>query len=433
MEVVAGYKQSEVGVIPTDWQVAELGDCLGAHPEYGINAAAVPYSDQLPTYIRITDISREGRFTPEPRASVSSSMADYYYLLEGDIVFARTGASVGKSYRYDPADGPLVFAGFLIRVRPDPEKLLPTFLEAYVNTTAYWRWVRQTSMRSGQPGINGSEYAKLRVPLPSVKEQRAIATALSDLDALLDGLDRLIAKKRDLKQAAMQQLLTGRTRLPGFSGEWEVRRLGGHVRFLKNGSHSRAQLTGDGSLKNLHYGDIHTSTRVVLDPRVTAMPSLPLNCGASLDRLQDGDLVFVDASEDLDGVGKSVELMGVSGVEVVAGLHTIAARFDKSVLADGFKGYLQFVPEFRSHLTRLAAGTKVYATSRAHIASAEIRLPGASEQFAIAAVLSDMDAEIGALEARRDKTRDLKQAMMQELLTGRTRLVQPAAGERAVS
>ncbi len=433
MEVEADYKQSEVGVIPTDWQVAELGDCLGAHPEYGINAAAVPYSDQLPTYIRITDISREGRFTPEPRTSVSSSMADYYYLLEGDIVFARTGASVGKSYRYDPADGPLVFAGFLIRVRPDPEKLLPTFLQAYVNTTAYWRWVRQTSMRSGQPGINGSEYAKLRVPLPSVREQHAISEALSDVDALLDGLDRLIAKKRDLKQAAMQQLLTGRTRLPGFSGEWEVRRLGSYVRFLKNGSHSRAQLTGNGSRKNLHYGDIHTSTRVVLDPRVTAMPSLPLKCGTSLDRLQDGDLVFVDASEDLDGVGKSVELMGVSGVEVVAGLHTIAARFDKSVLADGFKAYLQFVPAFRAHLTRLAAGTKVYATRRAHIASAEIRLPGVSEQFAIAAVLSDMDAEIGALEARRDKTRNLKQAMTQELLTGRIRLVQPVTGEGAPS
>ena len=122
-------------------------------------------------------------------------------------------------------------------------------------------------------------------------------------------------------------------------------------------------------------------------------------------------------------VSKSVEMRGVAGAETVPGLHTIAARFDKSVLADGFKSYLQFYPTFSGQLRRLAAGTKVYATNRAHIASIEMRLPDVDEQTAIAAVLSDMDAELVALEPRRDKTRDLKQGMMQELLTGRTRLI----------
>jgi type I restriction enzyme S subunit len=106
----------------------------------------------------------------------------------------------------------------------------------------------------------------------------------------------------------------------------------------------------------------------------------------------------------------------------VAGLHTIAARFEKSVLADGFKAYLQFCPAFRDHLRRLAAGTKVYATNRTHITSVEIQLPRIDEQTAIATVLSDMDAEIAALERRRDKTRAIKQGMMQQLLTGQTRL-----------
>jgi len=108
---------------------------------------------------------------------------------------------------------------------------------------------------------------------------------------------------------------------------------------------------------------------------------------------------------------------------VVAGLHTIAARFDKDVLADGFKAYLQYCPEFMRHIRQLTAGTKVYAINRAHIASVEMRLPGADEQIAIASVFQHMDAEIGALEKRRAKTRDLKQAMMQELLTGKTRLL----------
>jgi type I restriction enzyme S subunit len=148
-------------------------------------------------------------------------MSGQYYLEDGDIVLARTGASVGKSYKYRNEDGPLVYAGFLIRVSPNAARLEPEFASAYLRTGAYWCWVRLMSMRSGQPGINGNEYAQLPIPLPSLQEQRAIAEALSDADALLDGLDRLIAKKRDLKQATKQQLLTGKTRLPGFSGEWK--------------------------------------------------------------------------------------------------------------------------------------------------------------------------------------------------------------------
>jgi type I restriction enzyme S subunit len=112
----------------------------------------------------------------------------------------------------------------------------------------------------------------------------------------------------------------------------------------------------------------------------------------------------------------------------VSGLHTIAARFDKHVLADGFKAYLQFIPQFSRHLKRLAAGTKVFATNRGHVSSAELNLPGLEEQTAIASVLSDMDTDIEALDARVAKTRAIKQGMMQELLTGRTRL--PEVGEK---
>jgi type I restriction enzyme S subunit len=166
---------------------------------------------------------------------------------------------------------------------------------------------------------------------------------------------------------------------------------------------------------------VHACTGVLLAP--DALPSLPSEKATTLDRLRDGDLIFADASEDLTGVSKSVEMSGVGSNAVVAGLHTIAARFDKKILADGFKAYLQFSPVFAGQLRRLAAGTKVYATNRAHIASVEICLPGVDEQAAIAAVFKDMNAEIEALEARRDKTRALKQAMMQQLLTGRARLV----------
>ena len=207
-----------------------------------------------------------------------------------------------------------------------------------------------------------------------------------------------------------------------FANEWETKRLGDHVRFLRHGINPRSDLTSDGTVGYLHYGDIHTATHVHLNPSVWSMPTLTRDRARFLDRLEVGDVVFVDASEDLGGVGKSVEIRELEGREIVSGLHTIAARFDKAVLADGFKAYLQFCPALQRHLRRLAAGTKVYATSRVHIASADIPLPPLPEQRAIAAVLSDVDALVGSLEVLIAKKRAIKRAAMQQLLTGRTRL-----------
>ena len=132
---------------------------------------------------------------------------------DGDLVFARTGASVGKSYLYRRSDGPLVFAGFLIRIKPNNSKLHPAFLYALVCSRGYWDWVRLMSMRSGQPGINGNEYQEFPVALPPLDEQTAIAEVLSDMDADLAALAAQAAKARAVKQGMMQELLTGRVRL----------------------------------------------------------------------------------------------------------------------------------------------------------------------------------------------------------------------------
>jgi type I restriction enzyme S subunit len=208
-----GYKKSAIGVIPEDWEVKYLKNALKMTPQYGINAPAVPYRDNLPIYIRITDISESGYFIPEKLVSVKQEKSNQYYLEEGDLVFARTGASVGKSYLYNPNDGKLVFAGFLIRIRPDENILLPNYLSHYIKTKTYWDWVQLMSMRSGQPGINGNEYGQLLVPLPKLEEQKAIAQVLSDMDKEITALEKRRAKTQAIKQGMMQELLTGRTRL----------------------------------------------------------------------------------------------------------------------------------------------------------------------------------------------------------------------------
>lgn len=236
----------------------------------------------------------------------------------------------------------------------------------------------------------------------------------------------MAAKKQAIKQGMMQQLLSGRTRLPGFRAPWSKYRLGNHVTYLRSAPLSRAQLNDESPLRYLHYGDIHTTTRVKLDAASTPMPRAPITLTRSAGRLQPGDLIFADASEDTDGVGKSVEVLSVPPGGVVPGLHTIAARFDKSVLADGFKAYLQFIPTFRNGLLRLAAGTKVLATNRSYISSIVLHLPPVNEQRAIASILSDADAEVEILAVHLEKAQEMKQGMMQQLLTGRTRL--PALG-----
>ena len=432
MDVTSDYQETELGRLPSDWRVEHLGS-LNPFVTSGSRGWARYYAQIGDPFIRITNLSRDSIYLDlsdlkQVRLPTDDREGIRTRLQECDLLVSIT-ADIGIVGYVDQRIPESSYINqHIALVRFDPSAADTKFLAYYLASARPQRAFRAGTDQGAKAGMNLASVLAIRAAFPDVPEQRAIATALSDVDALLDGLDRLIAKKRDLKQATMQQLLTGQTRLPGFSGEWEVKRLGDHVTFLRNGVNSRAELLPEGRVRYLHYGDIHASNDAFLSP--PTLPGLPDAKAVRLDRLRDGDVIFADASEDIAGVCKSVELLGAGDTEVVSGLHTIAARFDKTVLADGFKGLLQHCPSFAAHLRRLAAGIKVYATNRAHIASVEMRLPSVAEQTAIAAFLSDMDAELAALEARRDKTRALKQGMMQELLTGRTRLV-PTGAARA--
>ena len=192
---------------------------------------------------------------------------------------------------------------------------------------------------------------------------------------------------------------------------------------MATASHPRAATSEHGQTVYIHYGDVHSQRRPLLDLDRTQLPRIDPSLVKNMPDVQDGDLVMVDASEDLEGVGKSVEVQRVGNQSVVAGLHTILCRSSPNHWATGFKAYLQFNPTFKSALVRVATGTSVYGITKQQLANVVIPVPSLSEQRAIADILTDMDAEIVALEERRDKIGAIKQGMMQELLTGRTRLV----------
>jgi type I restriction enzyme, S subunit len=344
-------------------------------------------------------------------------------LRKGDIVFGRRGDVGRRSIVRAHETGWLCGTGCLAaRFGHNLECVNADFVALYLGLSKVRTWLEDNAVGGTMPNLNTSILAETPIRMPSRQDQEAIVIALGDIGNVIITLDRLIAKKQAIKQGIMQQLLTGKTRLPSFTLPWAEYRLGDHVTYVKTVALSRAQLDSVSPMRYLHYGDIHTSTDVVLGAAEKPMPRASSALVGCAGRLQVGDVIFADASEDLAGVGKSVEIISVPNEGVVPGLHTIAARFNKSVLADGFKAYLQFIPEFHNVLVRLAAGTKVLATTRSYISGIALKLPAVDEQLAIAQALRDSDDEIRTSRDLLTKARAVKQGMMQELLTGHTRL-----------
>lgn len=402
-----GYVRTIVGVLPDDWSVSPLAALLKELPSYGINAPAVDFDPSLPTYIRITDVGQDGRFRPTPRVSVDCSDTVPYVLRKGDLVLARTGASVGKSYLYDPGDGLLVFAGFLIRISPDPRKLLPQYIFNFLHTQRYWSWIASNSARSGQPGINSAQYGSLPVPHPPLPEQRAIATVLTDMNSLIGALDALIAKKRAIKRAAMQQLLAGRTRLPGFEGEWATRRLGEIATIAMGRTPSRSVPAYWGG-KHVWLAVSDLKGKVIMESR------------ERITDLAADQMRTIQAGTLLMSFKLSIGRVGFAGCP----LYTNEAICSLTRLS-GHADYLYYAlptVDFSLYGRQAVKGHTLNSDSLARV---KLSLPTLPEQRAIVAVLTDMDAEIAALERRLDKTRAIKQGMMQQLLTGAIRLPIP--------
>ena len=172
------------------WAAIPLENLCVLGPQYGANARAVPASGLKPRYIRITDITSHGDLLADSIVEADTSSSEPYELDDGDVLFARSGATVGKTYLHEKTTGPALFAGYLIRFRPNPALLDPRFLFYFTRSERYLGWVESKRRVAAQPNINGAEYAALRIPLPPLSEQRRIVEILD----LADHLRRLRAE-----------------------------------------------------------------------------------------------------------------------------------------------------------------------------------------------------------------------------------------------
>lgn len=392
-----------------------LGSLLRRPPRYGINAAAVPLTPAVPAYIRITDIDDSGRFAPNPKVGVDHPRSPDYRMSPGELVFARTGASVGKSYLYDPRDGQLVYAGFLINIAPDPKLLNPKYLSLFAQSKPYWDWIARTSVRSGQPGVNAGEYAQLPVPVPDIEIQNAIADTMSGVDGLIDTLECLIAKKQARRNGVMQQLFAGKSRLPGFSGEWRQLRLRAAGTTYGGLTGKNRDDFGKGSASFVAFMEVMEGPRL-LGRRLEPVRVRP---GERQNVVRRGDVLFNGSSETPEEVALAAVVDFDPAPMTYLNSFCFGYRlYDEALIDSTYLAYFFRSGNGRNLVASLAQGATRYNIAKTKLLDLAPSLPPVREQRAIAELLRDVDAEIEALQARLVKARSVRTGMLQELLNG---------------
>jgi type I restriction enzyme, S subunit len=432
MESKNGYKLTEVGVIPDDWDATTIRGIASSKRNaivggpFGSDLVSTDYVNSGVPVIRGQNM--HSRCISGPFVFVTTAKAkalEANLARPGDLIFTQRGTLGQVSVVPDEPFSIYLVSQSQMKVSLDREKADPSFYYYLLTSDKHLDLIRANTIQTSIPHLNLGILKKIPVQRPKLCEQHRIVEALSDADALLDSLDRLITKKRDLKQAAMQQLLTGETRLAGFDCEWKEKPLGELFAFSGGYSASRDQLSTEGHCY-LHYGDIHGSTKVTVDASADyeIIPKLEVSLSqvGSKSMLENGDVVFVDASEDHEGASRHVVIVNTEKLPFISGLHTIVAKSKTEELTHEYRRYCFQTTGIRRQFLFYAVGTKVTGISKTSIGRIKLAFPCAREQTAIAEVLIDMDEELMVLETRRKKTRDLKQAMMQELLTGKTRL-----------
>lgn len=283
--------------------------------------------------------------------------------------------------------------------------------------------IRKLSNTGNQENLNADIIKTYQVPWAPDEEQERISTILTAQEKVIKLKEKRLAEKQRQKKHLMQQLLTGKKRLPRFSGQWEIKDFNQVFAFGVTNTFSRECMCEDSTgVKNIHYGDILVRYGEVLKLSEQEIPSLLSDIGAKITTfVEDGDVVIADTAEDLTA-GKAVEVQETHGKKVAAGLHTMLCKPIKDCFAPGWLGYYMNSETYHKQLVPYIAGVKVMSISKGNIVKTHILMPPIEEQAAIAEVLSTADREIELLQQDIEQEKQKKKALMQLLLTGIVRV-----------
>ena len=414
-QVPSGYKQTEVGVIPEGWEIKRACEIFikiqdGTHfsPKVGGNE-----------YLYVTSKNiRTGRLDLSTAEYIDERQHKGIYkrcdVKKGDILLTKDGANTGNA-ALNSLDEEFSLLSSVAFLRVDGGKGSSEFYLQQIISKKFQQSIQVAMSGNAITRLTLDKINKLVFFVPSKKEQTAIANALSDVDALITSLEKLIAKKRALKTATMQQLLTGKKRLPPFD--------------------KLASKNGTPRYKQTELGEIPEDWEVDSVANILAITTGDKN---TQDKIDDGQYPFFVRSQKIERInsysfdGEAVLTAG-DGVGTGKIYHYVAGKFDYhqrvylmcnfSSRLDGYYFYIYFSNNFYDRIMSMTAKSSVDSVRREMITNMKIVLPSIDEQIAIASVLSDMDKEVDTLEKRLNKTQQIKQGMMQELLTGKTRLV----------
>jgi type I restriction enzyme S subunit len=389
--VKKGYKQTEVGVIPEDWSVCPIADI-----------APLQRGFDLPSEKVING--------PYPVVYSNGVLAFHKCALcQGPSVVTGRSGTLGKIHFIESDYWPHNTTLWVTRFNENS----PRYIFYLFNFIRFERF----ASGSGVPTLNRNDAHAFRVALaPQIAEQEAIAEALTDADALIESLEQLIAKKRLVKQGAMQELLTGKKRLAGFSGEWEEKSLGSLGSFFKGKGICKDDVVAEG-YPCIRYGEIYTTHN---DYIKSFYSFISRSTASQSQRIIKGDLLFAGSGETSEEIGKCVAFIGKE--EAYAGGDIVIFR--PKLIDSLYFGFLLNHSSIAAQKAMLGQGDAVVHISANSLMKITVKFPkNLAEQTAIATILSDMDAEITALESRLSKARLIKQGMMQDLLTGNIRLV----------
>ncbi|GCE20936.1 restriction endonuclease subunit S [Dictyobacter kobayashii] len=387
-----------------DWSNKTIGELSNFSNGYGFRPS--DWSKEGLPIIRIQNLNGSEEF------NYFNGIPDESWLVEpGTILFAWAGTR-GVSF------GPTIWNGPRAVLNQHIYRIIPrkgvNFLWLYRALQFATKEIEQSAhgFKATLLHVRKEEITSQVILFPPLAEQKAIATALSDVDTLITSLDKLIAKKRDIKQATMQQLLTGKTRLPGFSGEWEVKKLG-EIAEIDN-DNLNSNTPSDYSFKYISLEDVDTGVlRKYAEINFRDAPSRARR------KVKKNDILFSTVRPNLKSHLYIIDDMS----NLVCSTGFSVLRCYQTIVDSSYVYFHLFADEIEKQIESLLTGSNYPAINSRDVKTLQIPFPPLPEQQAISAILTDMDAEITALERKRDKTRALKQGMMQELLTGKTRLI----------
>ena len=416
-----GYKQTDVGVIPENWDVKKLNDIVsqvidnrGKTPPYSddedvelIETASISFVNQYPDYSKITKF-------------VSRKIYDNWFRghpVEGDILVSTVGEYSGSSAIMEENRGTIAQNLIALRIK----EVNSTYIFYWARSENFKKQLDQVMMNQAQPSLRVPWLLNFCLSVPKRRaEQNAIVNTLSDVDALITSLEKLIAKKRAIKQGAMQELLTGKRRLPGLNGKWETKALD-EIGEISGAGIDKKIKPDEIPIRLVNYLDVYHKNFIYskdLNHWVTAPAAQFQRC-----LVKKGDVFFTPSSEMPFDIGISA-IAGEDIDDAGYSYHVVRLRL-KEDWNIKFRAYVFKTNFFLGQAEKFCEGSgKRYVISLTKFRRLLVKFPvEILEQTAIAQVLSDMDSEIDLLEKKLGKYRMAKQGMMQILLTGKVRLI----------